>query len=93
MDGEHLREAKERIEQTMDGIVEGFEHQLDQLYTADAMDVVSDIKVMETMLNRDTASVAKDFGYDKTEKKQEKPVQSQSSPEEKDDGGFQQLQL
>ena len=93
VDGEHLREAKERIEQTMDGIVEGFEHQLDQLYTADAMDVVSDIKVMETMLHRDTASVAKDFGYDKTEKKQEKPVQSQSSPEEKDDGGFQQLQL
>ena len=57
------------------------------------IDGVSDIKVMETMLHRDTASVAKDFGYDKTEKKQEKPVQSQSSPEEKDDGGFQQLQL
>lgn len=62
VDGEHLREAKERIEATMDGIVEGFEHQLDQLYSADAMDVVSDVKVMETILNRDTASVAKDFG-------------------------------
>ncbi len=63
VEGEHLRQAKERIEQTMDAIVEGFEHQLDQLYSADAMDVVSDIKVMEAMLNRDTASAARDFGY------------------------------
>ena len=68
VDGEHLREAKERIEQTMDAIVEGFEHQLDQLYSVDAMDVVSDIKVMETMLYRDTASVAKDFGFAPEEK-------------------------
>lgn len=64
VEGENLRQAKERIEQTMDMIVEGFEHQLDQLYSSDAMDVVSDIKVMEAMLNRDTASAAKDFGYD-----------------------------
>lgn len=63
VEGENLREAKERIEQTMDLIVSGFEHQLDQLYSADAMDVASDIKVMEAMLKRDTASVAKDFGY------------------------------
>lgn len=63
VDGENLREAKARIEQTMDAIVEGFEHQLDQLYSVDAMDVVSDIKVMESMLYRDTASVAKDFGF------------------------------
>ena len=51
-----------------DSIVEGFEHQLDQLYHADAMDVVSDIKVMETMLSRDTASAAKDFGYTQAQK-------------------------
>lgn len=63
VEGENLTNAKERIAQMMDAIVEGFEHQLDQLYSADAMDVVSDIKVMETMLNRDTASAAKDFGY------------------------------
>lgn len=64
VEGEHLREAKSRIEQTMDLIVSGFEHQLDQLYSSDAMDVASDIKVMEAMLKRDTASAAKDFGYD-----------------------------
>lgn len=62
-DGEHLREAKERIEQTMDAIVEGFAHQLNLLFSDEAIDVVSDIKVMEAMLHRDTASVAKDFGY------------------------------
>jgi len=69
VEGENLRQAKVRIEQTMDAIVEGFEHQLDQLYSADAMDVVSDIKVMETMLQRDTASAAKDFGYDQVDAK------------------------
>ena len=63
MEGEHLGQAKDRIEETMDAIVEGFEHQLDQLHSADALDVFSDIKVMETMLHRDTASAAKDFGY------------------------------
>ena len=63
VEGEHLREAKERIEQTMDLIVDGFEHQLDQLYSSDAMDVASDIKVMEAMLKRDTASTARDFGF------------------------------
>ena len=66
VEGENLREAKVRIEQTMDLIVAGFEHQLDQLYSSDAMDVASDIKVMEAMLKRDTASAAKDFGYDKS---------------------------
>lgn len=62
VEGENLRQAKQRIEATMDKIVEGFEHQLDELYRADAMDVDSDIRVMESMLRRDTASVAQDFG-------------------------------
>ena len=62
VEGENLRLAKSRIETTMDSIVRGFEHQLDELYKADALDVDSDIRVMETMLNRDTASVEQDFG-------------------------------
>lgn len=62
VEGENLRLAKSRIEATMDSIVHGFEHQLDALYQADAMDVDSDIRVMETMLHRDTASVERDFG-------------------------------
>lgn len=40
----------------------GFERQLDALYHADAMDVDSDIRVMETMLRRDGGSVEEDFG-------------------------------
>lgn len=62
VEGENLRQAKSRIESTMDSIIKGFEHQLDELYKADAMDVDSDIRVMETMLRRDTATVEKDFG-------------------------------
>ena len=60
--GENLTQAKERIEQTMDNIIAGFEHQLDELYRETAMDIDSDIRVMETMLKRDPASVADDFG-------------------------------
>ena len=60
--GENLSQAKTKIEKTMDSIVAGFEHQLDELYRSDAMDIDSDIRVMETMLRRDTASVADDFG-------------------------------
>ena len=60
--GENLSQAKSRIEATMDSIVAGFEHQLDELYRTDAMDIDSDIRVMETMLRRDTASAADDFG-------------------------------
>lgn len=62
VEGANLGQAKERIERTMDSIVAGFEHQLDELYKMDAMNVDSDIRVMETMLRRDTATVEKDFG-------------------------------
>ena len=67
----------------MDLIVAGFEHQLDQLYSSDAMDVASDIKVMEAMLKRDTASVAKDFGYDKDDG----PKLTLNPDKDKDQGG------
>lgn len=60
--GENLTQAKEKIRRTMDSIMAGFERQLDALYHADAMDVDSDIRVMETMLRRDGGSVEEDFG-------------------------------
>ena len=69
--GENLSQAKSRIEATMDSIVAGFERQLDELYRADAMDIDSDIRVMETMLRRDSATVADDFGLGGTAVQQE----------------------
>lgn len=60
--GGNLSQAKRKIEQTMENIVAGFERQLDELYRADAMDIDSDIRVMETMLRRDGAYVEDDFG-------------------------------
>ncbi len=70
VEGENLGEAKRRIESTMDSIVAGFERQLDALFQADAMDVESDIRVMEAMLRRDSASAARDFGYDRQSQRQ-----------------------
>ena len=69
VEGENLGEAKRRIEGTMDSIVEGFARQLDGLFKADVMDVESDIRVMESMLHRDSASAARDFGMRKEQKK------------------------
>ena len=69
VEGENLREAKQRIESTMDGIVDGFVRQLDNLYKSDVMDVESDIRVMESMLRRDSASVARDFGGQQVQEK------------------------
>ncbi|MBE7003116.1 MAG: hypothetical protein E7425_02365 [Ruminococcaceae bacterium] len=62
IEGENLRQAKERIESIMDTLLENFEKQLDDLYRSEAMDVDADIRVMENMLNRDLSSVERDFG-------------------------------
>lgn len=71
IEGENLRQAKHRIEATMDSIIQGFEHQLDALYQSEAMDVDSEIRVMETMLKRQRSSVEEDFGLSGTAVQQE----------------------
>ena len=81
VEGENLRQAKSRIEATMDKIVQGFEHQLDELYRSDALDVDSDIRVMETMLRWDTASAEQDFGRAETAPPQEERPAYGRSPE------------
>lgn len=50
MEGENIRESKQRIEQVMDTLVTAFEAQLDRLFEDDALDVSTDIDVMENML-------------------------------------------
>ncbi|MCD7830329.1 MAG: 5-bromo-4-chloroindolyl phosphate hydrolysis family protein [Clostridiales bacterium] len=53
VDGANITATKERIENMMDLVVEGFEKQLDKLFEGDMMDISSDISVMEKMLSRD----------------------------------------
>jgi len=51
--GENIASAKARIEGMMDQVVEGFENRLDQLFRGDALDITSDVAVMEQMMARD----------------------------------------
>ena len=56
IEGENISAAKQRIEGMMDKVVEGFEKQLDQLFQNDALDITSDVKVLEQMLSKDGLS-------------------------------------
>ena len=56
VEGENIRSAKERIEGMMDKVVEGFEKQLDRLFQDDAMDIATDVQVLERMLEKDGLS-------------------------------------
>ncbi len=51
--GENIRSAQAEIERILDTLVDGFRKQLDKLYETEAMDISSDIDVLETMLRRD----------------------------------------
>ena len=53
VEGENITAAKVRIEGMMDKVVEGFEQQLDRLFQDDAMDITSDVAVLERMLEKD----------------------------------------
>ena len=53
VEGENISGTKERVENIMGTIVIAFEKQLDSLFAADAMDISTDISVLETMLARE----------------------------------------
>ena len=53
VEGENIRESKRRIEDAMDTLVTAFENQLDKLFESDALDLSTDIDVMERMLRAD----------------------------------------
>lgn len=55
-EGENVTAAKADIERILDTLVDGFRKQLDKLYEADAIDISSDIDVLETMMQRDGLS-------------------------------------
>ena len=56
INGENISAAKARIEGMMDQVVVGFEKQLDKLFRDDALDITSDVKVLENMLKKDGLS-------------------------------------
>jgi hypothetical protein len=56
IEGENISAAKSRIEGMMDQVVAGFEKQLDKLFQDDAMDISSDVQVLENMLKKDGLS-------------------------------------
>lgn len=56
IEGENISAAKARIEGMMDQVVSGFEKQLDKLFQNEAMDVNTDVQVLENMLKKDGLS-------------------------------------
>ena len=51
--GDNITGTKERVENIMGTIVTAFEKQLDGLFGEDALDISTDISVLETMLARE----------------------------------------
>lgn len=53
IEGENISSTKFRIEGMMDKVVSGFENRLDKLFQSDALDISSDVQVLEQMLKKD----------------------------------------
>ena len=59
--GENIDSARMNIEKTLDTLVQGFSQQLDQLFTADVLDISADIDVLENMMKKDGLTGGDDF--------------------------------
>ena len=53
IEGDNITASKKQISQIMDTLIKSFEKQLDQLFSSQALDISSDIEVMENMLAAD----------------------------------------
>lgn len=51
--GENIDSTKTRVEKMMETLVTAFDRQLDALFGDEALDIATDIKVMETLLSRE----------------------------------------
>lgn len=51
--GENIQNSRKRIEDVLDTLVRGFEQQQDRLFRTEAIDVETDISVLETMMASD----------------------------------------
>jgi len=56
VDGENITTTKQKIEAMMDTIVKAYDKQLDSLYGEEALDISTDITVMEQMLQQEGLS-------------------------------------
>lgn len=63
--GENMKKSKEKIESILDLLVIGFEQQVDQLFKNESIDISSDIRVLETMMQKDGLSGKNDFDTSK----------------------------
>jgi hypothetical protein len=63
IDGENIAEAKGKIEAMMDKLVDGYETQLDKLFADDVLDISADLKVMESMLEKDGLTAEGDLRF------------------------------
>ena len=59
VNGENIDSTKRRVENIMDTIVTAFERQLDSLFGSEAMDISTDIAVLENMLEREGLTVGR----------------------------------
>lgn len=63
IEGENIAEAKQKIEAMMDKLVDGYETQLDKLFADDVLDISADLKVMESMLEKDGLTVDNELKF------------------------------
>ena len=62
INGKNINQSMRSIEIAMDTVVDGFKHQLDELYKSDAVSIETEIDVLTKMINRETVTPQKEFG-------------------------------
>lgn len=61
IDGENLDKSMKNIDQMLDTAIDAYKKRLDSLFANQALDIETDIEVMNTMLAREGLSGSKDF--------------------------------
>ena len=80
--GENIGGTMQRVEQMMDTIVQAFEKQLDSLFGAEALDISTDITVLDNMMAREG------LVEDMIHRKANVPSAAQNSEEDEHSGGI-----
>lgn len=63
IEGENIADGKQKIESIMDKMVDGYESQLDKLFAGDVLDISADLKVMESMMEKDGLTVDNELKF------------------------------